>query len=71
MRKRINLLALLVIAGGGAVFARPAPASATYISPWGNTQSCCTAYDGWGRVVQQCCSSSGCFITYGKCLPLA
>jgi len=71
MRRRINLLALLVIAAGGAAIAGPTPASATYLNPWTNTESCCKAFDGWGRVVQQCCSNSGCYITYGRCLPLA
>ncbi|HYH82454.1 MAG TPA: hypothetical protein VEX86_21865 [Longimicrobium sp.] len=72
MAKRINLLALLVIAAGGAVLARPAPASATYYDPWRtHIESCCTAYDGWGRTVQQCCSNNGCYITKGLCTPLA
>jgi len=71
MRRRINLLALLVIAAGGAVIAGPTPASATYINPLGGMQSCCTAYDGYGRIVQRCCSNNGCVITYGRCLPLA
>ena len=72
MAKRINLLSLLVIAAGGAVLARPAPASATYYDPWGtHIESCCTAYDGYGRVLSQCCSSTGCWITRYQCLPLA
>lgn len=69
MAKRINLLALLVIAAGGAVFARPA--SATYINPLGTVESCCTLYDGYGRIIARCCSSSGCMITKYMCLPLA
>jgi hypothetical protein len=68
MRKRINLLALLVIAGGGAVFARPA--SATYISPLGTVESCCSMYDGYGRLILRCCSASGCYITRYMCMPL-
>lgn len=68
MRKRINLLALLVIAGGGALVGRPTPASATYYNPWTMGQSCCAAYDVFGGVVQRCCSSTGCLITAGKCI---
>lgn len=77
MRNRINLLALVVIAAGGALFARPAPANATYLDPWrgtGESTSCCTKHVGgwWGRDEIACCSSSGCFIASdGKCLPLA
>ena len=74
MRKRINLLALLVIAAGGAVFARPAPAGATYYNPWtaGESGSCCSATNVFGRVVVQCCSATGCTInTQGRCAPLA
>ena len=71
MRKRINLLALLVIAGGGAVFARPAPASATYLNPLGTVESCCSLYDGYGRLILRCCSSSGCYVTRYMCMPLS
>lgn len=73
MRKRINLLALLVIAAGGAVFARPAPANATYYNPWtGSGQSCCAAYNVFGRTLVQCCSANGCSInTQGRCMPLS
>ncbi|HEU4562505.1 MAG TPA: hypothetical protein VFS20_32040 [Longimicrobium sp.] len=72
MRKRINLLALLVIAAGGAVFARPEPANATYYNPWTGGQSCCSATNVFGRVVVQCCSPMGCSInTQGRCAPLS
>jgi len=68
MRKRINLLALMVIAAGGAIIAKPAPAGATYIDPWGDTnRSCCSAVDSFGRRIGECCNSGGCSITYGKC----
>lgn len=74
MRKRINLFALLVIAAGGAVFAGPEPAGATYYNPWtsGTNNSCCRAYNVFGRVIVECCSPSGCSInTQGRCAPLA
>ena len=74
MRKRINLLALLVIAAGGAVATRPVAASATYYNPWtsGAGESCCRAYNVFGRVVQECCSPTGCAInTQGRCTPVA
>jgi cytochrome c oxidase assembly factor CtaG len=69
MRKRINLLALLVIAAGAAVFARPAPAEATYYNPWQPPSSCCVARDAYGSVISQCCSAGGCMVTAGKCIP--
>lgn len=69
MRKRINLLALLVIAAGGAVVARPAPAGATYHNPWRVPESCCRAFDTFGNVVTSCCSTGGCLITAGRCMP--
>lgn len=73
MRKRINLLALLVIAAGGALVARPTPASAT-LAP-GTTVgelfgSCCWASINGVRV-SQCCSLTGCAINKGACIPLS
>lgn len=74
MRKRINLLALVVIAAGAAVVARPAPAEATYYNPWtgGSGESCCSAISVFGRVLVQCCSPNGCTInTQGRCAPMS
>lgn len=71
MRKRINLLALLVIVAGGAVMARPTPASAT-LAPGTTIEeqfgSCCTASIN-GVVVARCCSLTGCQIVQGHCNP--
>ncbi|HET7232146.1 MAG TPA: hypothetical protein VFJ16_19220 [Longimicrobium sp.] len=69
MRNRINLLALLVIVGGGAVVARPQKASATYYNPWTMTQSCCYAKNALGDIISQCCSVGGCLITFNRCDP--
>jgi hypothetical protein len=66
MRRHINLLALLVIVAGGAVIARPTPASATYINPW-DQKSCCRAMDPWGKEVGGCCGASGCYINSTGC----
>jgi len=71
MRKRINLLALLVIAAGGAVIAHPTPASAT-LAPGTTIEeqfgSCCSAWIN-GTKVAFCCSLTGCQITRGQCTP--
>jgi hypothetical protein len=63
----VNLAALAVIVGGGAVLARPAPASATYIDPWGGgggSTYCCASQDAY------CCSRTGCSTVAGVCIPL-
>lgn len=73
MRKRINLLALLVIAGGGALLGHPTPASATMApgtSIGEQFGSCCYKYDGTVRVAY-CCSVGGCAITAVRCAPLS
>ncbi|HET7464428.1 MAG TPA: hypothetical protein VFJ82_24425 [Longimicrobium sp.] len=71
MRNRINLLALLVVVAGGAVIARPTPASAT-LAPGTTLEeqfgSCCSATINGTRVAY-CCSLHGCQITQGRCLP--
>jgi len=69
MRRRLDLLALAVIAGGGALLAAPAPLHATYLDPKLVLTSCCSAYSGW-RVIVRCCSPNGCVITSGGCTSL-
>ena len=69
MRRRLNLLALAVIAGGGTLLAAPAPLHATYLDPKLVLNSCCTAYNGW-RIIARCCSPTGCIITSGGCTSL-
>lgn len=70
MRRRLNLLALAVTAGGGALLATPAPARATYFDPRTVFQSCCTASDSFGHVIYRCCSESGCMVTSLGCTKL-
>jgi hypothetical protein len=69
MRRRLNLLAFAVIAGGGALLGTPAPARATYVDPKLVLQSCCTAWDGW-RIRYKCCSYTGCVVTASGCVSL-
>ena len=70
MRKRINLLALVVIVAGGTVMARPTPASATMAPGTIAEQfgSCCSATINGTRVAY-CCSLTGCQITQNRCIP--
>lgn len=70
MRRRLNLLALAVVAAGGAVLARPAPLQATYLDPRMIFQSCCEATSGFGQVIYRCCSATGCVVTAAGCSKL-
>ena len=64
MRRRLNLLALAVIAGGGGLLTTPAPVQATYFDPkLILTQSCCEAKNHLGTVIYRCCSETGCVST--------
>jgi len=70
MRRRLNLLALAVIAGGGGLLAAPAPLQATYYDPkWFVVQSCCDATGPYG-IVYHCCSETGCIVTARGCTKL-
>ena len=70
MRRRLNLLALAVIAGGGGLLAAPAPLQATYYDPkLLLTQSCCSATGPFG-VIYRCCSETGCVVTALGCSKL-
>ena len=70
MRKRLNLLALAVIAGGGGLLTTPAPLRATYFDPkLILTQSCCEARNQFG-IVYRCCSDTGCVVTAQGCSKL-
>jgi len=69
MRKRLNLLALAVIAGGGGLLAAPAPLQATYYDPKLLLQSCCEARSQYG-VIYRCCSETGCVVTAQGCTKL-
>jgi hypothetical protein len=70
MRKRLNLLALAVVAAGGAMLARPASLGATYFDPKLLLQSCCEASGPFGSVIYRCCSYTGCVVTARGCAPL-
>jgi len=70
MRRRLNLLALAVIAGGGALLATPAPARATYFDARKIFESCCTATDTFGKVIYRCCAPNGCAVTSLGCTKL-
>jgi hypothetical protein len=69
MRRRLNLLAFAVIAGGAALLGTPAPARATYRDPRLVLLSCCSAWDGWSRITR-CCGYNGCVITASGCTAL-
>ena len=70
MRRRLNLLALAVMAVGGAVLARPARLQATYWDPKQVFQSCCEARGNFGTIYK-CCSNTGCVVTERGCSSLA
>jgi hypothetical protein len=70
MRRRLNLLALAVVAIGGGVLARPAPLQATYLDPKLILQSCCEARNSFGTLIYRCCSASGCVVTEYGCSSL-
>ena len=70
MRRRLNLLALAVVAAGGAVLARPAPLAATYHDPKLLLQSCCEATSAFGSVIYRCCSYTGCVVNASGCTRL-
>jgi hypothetical protein len=70
MRRRLNLLALAVVAIGGGVLARPAPLQATYLDPKLILQSCCEARNGFGTLIYRCCTYSGCVVNAMGCAPL-
>ena len=69
MRRRLNLFALAVIAGGGGLLAAPAPLQATYYDPKLLIQSCCSATGPYG-VIYRCCSETGCVVTAMGCSKL-
>ena len=70
MRRRLNLLALAVVAAGGAILARPASLGATYVDPKLLLQSCCEAIGPFGTTIYRCCSVNGCVVTMHGCAPL-
>lgn len=70
MRRRLNLLALAVVATGGAALARPATLAATYHDPKLLLQSCCEATSPFGTVIYRCCSYRGCAVTANGCWSL-
>lgn len=68
MRRRLDLLALAVIAGGGGLLAAPAPLQATYFDPRKVLlQSCCEARGPNGQLIFRCCSETGCVVTEAGC----
>ena len=70
MRRRLNLLALAVIAAGGGLLAAPAPLKATYHDPkLVLFQSCCEAKNQFA-VIYRCCSETGCVVTAAGCSKL-
>lgn len=70
MRRRLDLFAIAVIAGGGGLLAAPAPLQATYLDPkLVLTQSCCTAASPFG-IIYRCCSETGCVVTALGCSKL-
>ena len=70
MRRRLNLLALAVVAVGGAVLARPARLEATYHDPKLLLQSCCEAINQYNQTIYRCCTYTGCVVTAAGCAPL-
>ncbi|MFL5541845.1 MAG: hypothetical protein ACJ8J0_22855 [Longimicrobiaceae bacterium] len=70
MLRRLNLLALAVIAGGGALLATPAPARATYYDARKVFESCCVATDTFGHVIYRCCWYTGCVVSAAGCTRL-
>jgi hypothetical protein len=65
--RRLNLLALAVISGGGSLLAAPAPLRATYYDPRRFlVESCCMATGPYG-VIYRCCSDTGCIVTAAGC----
>lgn len=66
MRTRVRVLALAVVAFGGATLASAGPAHATYSPP---PQYCCCEMVG-GDCVNRCCSAFGCSITASGCRTL-
>jgi hypothetical protein len=71
MRRRLNLFAFAVIAGGGGLLAAPAPLQATYLDPkLILTQSCCEARGPGGAIIYRCCSETGCVINAQGCSKL-
>jgi hypothetical protein len=70
MRRRLNLLALAVIAAGGGLLVAPAPLEATYYDPRRLlVQSCCEAKNQFG-IIYSCCSDTGCVVTAAGCSKL-
>ena len=71
MNLRIDLLAAAVILAGATALVQPAPAHATYISPFevaartgsGGVVYCCQTGD-----TAKCCSSTGCATRDGFCI---
>jgi len=66
MRRRLNLLALAVLAAGATSLARPARLQATYWDPKQLLQSCCEARSNTS-IIYRCCSYTGCVVTAQGC----
>jgi hypothetical protein len=67
MRRRLNLLALAVISGGGGLLAVPSPLGATYLAPkLFQVESCCDATGPYG-IIYHCCAETGCIVTARGC----
>jgi len=70
MRRRLDLFAIAVIAGGGGLLAAPAPLQATYLDPkLVLIQSCCEARNQYG-IIYKCCSETGCVVNALGCSKL-
>lgn len=70
MNRRLNVLALAAILGGAAILARPMPASATYIDPWGGGNLGITYCCVTGQT--RCCYlNTGCATKEGVCVRVA
>ena len=70
MRRRFNLLAVAVIAGGGGLLAAPARLQATYLDPkLLLIESCCEVRTQFGTMIR-CCSETGCVATKLGCYRL-
>lgn len=66
MRRKLNLVAMLVVCGGAAGLLRPADASATYVeNPDAPKAYCC--YHQFTNYY--CCGDNGCRITARRCEP--
>jgi hypothetical protein len=67
MRKRLNALALAVIAAGTADLALARPAHALIEEPKLSVY-CCGVYDELGHLISRCCYRSGCQVNATGCV---